>query len=231
MDGVDERVVGDAGVAHSLGVFRGELVGPQGQLLEEAECGAQLLVDGSGPPVTLDCLPDVVTERVRRDRGVGVRSEGALLEVRDPAGEELALAGRPVGLAAHRQLERVGERPPEDLRPVVERLQDAARLACRAARGSGRGRPGSPGCGRSRRRQASEAREALLEAVEAGVDRCGDGLLEDLVVGEAGVLQRLDVGVGDRVGLVPDLVEVGLELGGCGTLRLRRMRRSSISVS
>lgn len=128
VDGVDQCAVGDAGVAHPLGVCGGELVGPQGQLLEEAERGAELLVDGSGAPVALDCLPDVVTERIRRDRGVGVRSEGALLEVRHPAGEELALAGRPVGLTAHCELERVGERPPEDLRPVVERLQDAARF-------------------------------------------------------------------------------------------------------
>src|SRR5204862_7378615 len=76
----------------------------------------------------LDRLPDLVTERKRRDRGVGVRSEGALLEVRDPAGEELPLGRAPVGLAAHRKLEGVRERPPEDLGPVVERLQHAARL-------------------------------------------------------------------------------------------------------
>ena len=41
---------------------------------------------------------------------------------------------RPVGRAAHGDLERVGERPAEELRPVVERLQDVGGSAPRAAR-------------------------------------------------------------------------------------------------
>ena len=67
--------------------------------------------------------------------------------------------------------------------PAGSRASSGRRSArCRAARGSGRGLRGSPARVPSRRRRASEACEALVEAVEPGSDRRGDGLLEDLVV-------------------------------------------------
>ena len=72
-----------------------------------------------------------------------------------------------------------------------------------ARRRSARGSPAAPPPGRARargrRRRASTDRP--LGAVEPSQplgDRGGDGLLEDRVVRDAGVLERLDVGVGDR---------------------------------
>jgi hypothetical protein len=77
VDRIDEGVLRDARGANRVGVRARELVGSERQLLEEAERRAQLLVDRRGTPVALDRLPDLVPERIRRDRGVGVRSEGA----------------------------------------------------------------------------------------------------------------------------------------------------------
>ena len=210
VDRVDERLVRDAGRAHLVGVLRGQArrgrsVSFSRKPSVARSCGSTGAVRQS----RFTRLPDLVTERIRRDRGVGVRSERALLEVRDAAGEELALRRAPVGRAAHRDVERVRERSGRRS-PAGSRASSGRRSArCRAARGSGRGLRGSPARGRSRRRRASEACEALFESVQPGSDRRGDGLLEDLVVGVAGVLQRLDVGVGDLVGGIAHLVEIG----------------------
>ena len=93
VDRVHERLL-----RHALGqdgprVSGRELVRSKRQLLDEAERGADPPVDRSGAPVVLDSAPDVLTERVRRDRSVGVRSKMALVERRDEGGEQLALAG------------------------------------------------------------------------------------------------------------------------------------------
>ena len=77
MDRIDKGVLRDARGANRIGVRVPELVGAERQLFEEPERRAQLLVDRRGTPVALDRLPDLVPERIRRDRGVGVRSEGA----------------------------------------------------------------------------------------------------------------------------------------------------------
>jgi hypothetical protein len=39
-------------------------------LLDERECGAEALVDRRRAPVLPDSLPDLLAERVRRDRAV-----------------------------------------------------------------------------------------------------------------------------------------------------------------
>ena len=101
VDRVDHRVVRHSGGAHRVGVLGRELAGPERQLLDEAEHRAQPVVDRRGAPVALDRLPDLVTERIRRDRAVGVRSEVAFVEVRDVAREELPL-GRPTSRTAPR---------------------------------------------------------------------------------------------------------------------------------
>ena len=76
--------------------------------------------------------------------------------------------------------------------PAGSRASSGRRSArCRAARGSGRGLRGSPARVPSRRRRASEAARPCVEPVQPGADGRRDGLLEDLVVGVAGVLQRL----------------------------------------
>jgi hypothetical protein len=43
---------------------------PQRELLEEPECRAQRLAHRRRAPVTSDSLPDLLAERVRRDRAV-----------------------------------------------------------------------------------------------------------------------------------------------------------------
>jgi hypothetical protein len=118
---VDQRLVADTFCADSLGVSARQLVRPQRQLLDEPERGTQAFIDRGGAPVALDRLPDFLADCVRRDRAVGVRSEGTLVEGGHERREELAFAGGPVRRAAHREVESVGERAPEELGPVVER--------------------------------------------------------------------------------------------------------------
>src|SRR5581483_10470929 len=77
-------------------------------------------------------LPQILAEGVRRDRAVGARSERALVEQRREAGEELALARRPVGRPAHDGVELLRERLAEELGPVEQRLDHAERLAAGA---------------------------------------------------------------------------------------------------
>ena len=132
MHRVDQRLVADTFCADSLGVSARQLVRPQRQLLDEPERGTQAFIDRRGAPVALDRLPDFLADCVRRDRAVGIRSERALVERGNKGCEELALARRPVRRAAHRKVERIGERTPEEVGPIVEREQDAARLAAEA---------------------------------------------------------------------------------------------------
>src|SRR5207302_2984822 len=96
-------------------------------LLDEPEHRAQRPADRRRAPVSLHRLPDFLTECVRRDRAVGVRSERALVERRDERGEQLALAVAPIGRPAHREIERVGVRLAEELRAIVQRLHDTER--------------------------------------------------------------------------------------------------------
>jgi hypothetical protein len=79
--GVVERRPRHAGGVRGLGVGLGQLVGVQGLLLDEPECGAQSLVDRRGAPVGSDPVPDLLTERVRRDRAVGAQSEKTLVQM------------------------------------------------------------------------------------------------------------------------------------------------------
>src|SRR4051794_10801323 len=101
---------------------RFELLGAKRQHLEEGKRPGQLGPERRGSPTVDDRLPDLLTERIRRDRAVGARSEGALIEQRGEACEELALARCPLGWAAHRGLERVGERAAEELGAIEQRL-------------------------------------------------------------------------------------------------------------
>ena len=70
MDGIDERVPAYTGGEDGLGVLRGQCLRPQRELLEEPECRAQRLLHRRRAPVTSDSLPDLLAERVRRDRAV-----------------------------------------------------------------------------------------------------------------------------------------------------------------
>jgi hypothetical protein len=124
MDGIDERGLPHTRGEDDLGVLRSQGLRPQRELLQKSECRAQRLVDRRRTPVTSDRLPDLLAERVRRDRAVGRRSEWTLADRRDERCEELALADAPVGRAVHRQIERLGKGASEELGPVVERLQD-----------------------------------------------------------------------------------------------------------
>jgi len=128
MNRVDERLFAPAGGEDGLGIVRGQGVRSQRELLEEAERRAKRFVNGRGAPVASNGFPDLPAEGVRRDRAVGTRSERALIEGGDECREELALPDAPVGRAVHREIERVRERPSEELRPVVESLEDIRRL-------------------------------------------------------------------------------------------------------
>src|ERR1051325_8538721 len=96
-----------------------------GLLLDEREGRSTALAHGRGAPVGPDRLPDLLAERIRRDRAVGAQSEEALVEMRREPREELPLTGAPLGRAAHDDVERLGERATEQLRAVEERLDDA----------------------------------------------------------------------------------------------------------
>jgi cell division transport system permease protein len=127
VDRIDERLLRHARGQYATCIVARQVVGAQRHRLDEAERRADTLVDRRRAPVGLDRPPHVLAERVRRDRGVGVCSEGTLVERGDECCEELALTRRPVGGPAHREVERGRERPPEDLGPVVQRLQHAQR--------------------------------------------------------------------------------------------------------
>jgi hypothetical protein len=70
VDRIDERVLPYTRGEDRLGVPRTQGVRPQRELLEEPECRAQRLAQRRRAPVTPDSLPDLLAERVRRDRAV-----------------------------------------------------------------------------------------------------------------------------------------------------------------
>jgi hypothetical protein len=73
-------LIGNSRCAYRVGVGGGQFVGPQRQLLEEDERGGKLGTERRRAPVVDDCLPDLLTERVRRNCAVGARSERALVQ-------------------------------------------------------------------------------------------------------------------------------------------------------
>jgi hypothetical protein len=70
MDGIDERILPHAGIKDGFGILSTELVRLQRELLEESERCAQRLADRRRAPVTFHRLPDLLAERIRRDRAV-----------------------------------------------------------------------------------------------------------------------------------------------------------------
>ncbi len=68
--GIAQGLVGDAGCAHRVGVGRRELLRVERQLLEEDERRLQLGTERRTAPVVDDRLPDLLTERVRRNCAV-----------------------------------------------------------------------------------------------------------------------------------------------------------------
>ena len=105
--------------------------GTQRLLLDEPERRAQLRVDRCGAPVRPDSVPDVLPERVRRDRAVGVQSEQALVECDANPANSSRSTGTPLGRAAHRDVELVGEPAAEHVGPIEQRLDHAERLGRR----------------------------------------------------------------------------------------------------
>lgn len=128
MDRVDERVLADTGREDCFGVSGSQRVRSKRELLEKPERRAEVFLDRCRAPVTSDGLPDLLAQRVRRDRAVGRRSERTLVDRGHERCEELPFANAPVGRAVHRQLQRVRKGPAEELGPIVERLQDVGRL-------------------------------------------------------------------------------------------------------
>jgi hypothetical protein len=71
------------------------LIRTQRDLLDEPERRMQRRPDGRGPPVGQHRLREFLSERNRRDRAVGARSEGALVEARREGSKQLTFAHRP----------------------------------------------------------------------------------------------------------------------------------------
>jgi hypothetical protein len=98
---------------------------PQRHCLEQAERGANPLVDRGGPVVVKDELYQwFIVESGRRDRGVCVRSEMTLIQSRDEGGEQLALADRPLRRSAHHGLGVNALRLSEQVLSVTHRSDD-----------------------------------------------------------------------------------------------------------
>jgi len=78
--GVAQRLLRDAGCVDRLGVRARQLVRAQRQLLEEEQRRRELRPERRGAPVVDDRLPNLLTERVRRNCAVGAQSERALVQ-------------------------------------------------------------------------------------------------------------------------------------------------------
>src|SRR5260221_564386 len=113
---------GDAGRAGRVGIRRLDLLRAQRQLFEKDQRRHQFRAKRRRPPIRDDCLPDLVSERIRRNCAVGPRSERALAEQRRERREQLAFSGAPLRRAAHRGVEGLRERSSEELGAVHQRL-------------------------------------------------------------------------------------------------------------
>jgi hypothetical protein len=100
----------------------------QRHLFQEAERGAELVVNRRGGVIVQD-LPDevIVVEGRCRDRGMSVRSKVTLIQPRYKGGEELAVSDRPFGWAAHDRLRMRRVRLAEKLASIPQRTHDIRR--------------------------------------------------------------------------------------------------------
>ena len=129
--------VGDAGGARLVGVRRRQLVGPRGRAsrgrrgwpCSSGRSGAVRQSRTTACQTSSPSAYDATAPWEPVQNGHWLRSEVN-------AGEELSLAGAPLGRAAHHPVELLRERPPEELGPVEERLRRrrAARARCARAR-------------------------------------------------------------------------------------------------
>src|SRR5207253_6585740 len=92
---VANLVARHAGAEHFANTMSIELLGMERERLEKAEHRAELLVDWSRAVIIEDGLHGPRTERRLRDRGVGVSSKDALVELRYESRESLAFANGP----------------------------------------------------------------------------------------------------------------------------------------
>src|SRR5438067_3226986 len=97
----------------------------QSQRLEQAEHRPQSFADGSGAIVAEDKFGGAVAQRQLRDRGVGLSSEDALIELGDEGGECLAFADGPRRGSSHDLLRELGESAPKEFL-AVEKSADYA---------------------------------------------------------------------------------------------------------
>src|SRR5438874_2424110 len=74
---------------------------------------------------------DLASQGLRRDRAVGSRSKGALVQPGDERREQLPFPHRPIRRAPHDVLEEGAVRRPPELGAVVDGLDDVGRLAPR----------------------------------------------------------------------------------------------------
>src|SRR5207244_3749098 len=100
-----------------------ELFRMQRERFEQAEHCTQLLVDRGRPIILEDGFHAAVTQREFRDRGVGLSSEDALIELRHERSECLALANGPGRWSAHDLLRELGESPAKEFLSIKERSQ------------------------------------------------------------------------------------------------------------
>src|SRR5512145_817854 len=125
VDCVFDGLVADAGGAQRGDVGRAHVVRMERQFLEEAERRAQFGIEGRGAPIVHDrAYEPIIVQSQRRDRGVRLRSEDALVEFGCERGEELPFAHAPLRRAAQHGLRPFAHRPSPELGAVQDRFDD-----------------------------------------------------------------------------------------------------------
>ena len=77
---VADGLIRDAGGPDRRNVRGTDLVGSERHLLEQIQRGSDLRLERRGTPILQDLAGDLRSVRFRRDRAVGLRSKGALIE-------------------------------------------------------------------------------------------------------------------------------------------------------
>ena len=193
MDRVDDRLVRHAGRTNGVGVRRASSSGRSVIVsmkpsiarslssigaVRQSDSTARQTSSPSAYDATAPCEPV---------------QNGHWLSEETNAAKSSRSPGAPVGGPAHRQIERVRERAAEEVGPVVAGSSATPTGSTPRARGgSGRGRRPPAGAWPvvddvEPHRSASSAASSRSARRRRG----RDGLLEDLVLGVAGVLQRL----------------------------------------
>jgi hypothetical protein len=206
---VPDSLFGDAGAHHRPDIFGREIAVIERHLLEQPQRRSQLLVNRRVRVVVQHPLGQrVVSKGGRRDRGVSVGSKQTLVQPRDERGEQLALAHRPFGRAAHDGLRVRGMRSPEAMRVV---LQYPDHVGCTEAGHRTHDREEqlhAEAIASVRRCRAScflQGPKGRREPLVCRPERRGHDDLEELIFAVT-LTQRIDIPIRDGAGTRPNLL-------------------------